>query len=59
MKYGVLALIAVARALHRCGAPGRRARRHPSIRPSEVADFRVLYRPELLGMPRREMDRER
>ena len=42
MKYGVLALIAVL-GLASCAGPGRRAAEAPVIRPSEVADFRVLY----------------
>jgi len=42
MKYGALVLAAVL-GITSCGAPGRQPAEAPVIRPSEVADFRVLY----------------
>ena len=42
MKYGVLILAAILGASS-CGAPAQRSVEAPVIRPSEVADFRVLY----------------
>jgi len=42
MKYGTL-LVAAALGLASCTAPGRRVAEAPVLRPSEVADFRVLY----------------
>jgi len=42
MKYGVLILAAILGASS-CGAPAQRSAEAPVIRPSEVADFRVLY----------------
>ena len=46
MKYGALI---VAAGLASCGLPGRRAAETPVIRPSEVTDFRVLYRKNCSG----------
>ena len=45
MKYGALILAA---GLASCGLPGRRAET-PVIRPSEITDFRVLYRQNCSG----------
>jgi len=42
MKYGVLILAAIL-GVSSCGAPAQRSVEAPVIRPSEVADFRVLY----------------
>ena len=52
MKYAALSFIAHAGA-HVLWSAGAAAAETPAIRPSEVADFRLLYRAELLGMPRR------
>jgi len=46
MKYGALILVA---GLAACGSPGRRAAETRVIRPSEVTDFRVLYRQNCSG----------
>ncbi len=46
MKYGALILVA---GLAACGSPGRRETETPVIRPSEVTDFRVLYRQNCSG----------
>ena len=48
MRYGILGLAAVF-ALSSCEAPGRRVTEEPVIRPSEVTDFRVLYRQNCSG----------
>ena len=42
MKYSALGIAAIL-GITSCGAPGRRAAEAPVIRPSEVADFRLLY----------------
>ena len=57
MKYGALSFVALL-ALTSCDAPGHRAAETAAIRPSEVADFRVLYSRELLRLPWQRMDRE-
>jgi mono/diheme cytochrome c family protein len=46
MKYGALILVA---GLAACGSPGRPAAETRVIRPSEVTDFRVLYRQNCSG----------
>jgi len=46
MKYAALILVA---GLAACGSPGRRAAETRVIRPSEVTDFRVLYRQNCSG----------
>ena len=46
MKYGALILVA---GLAACGSPGRRAAETRVIRPSEVTDFRALYRQNCSG----------
>lgn len=46
MKYGALILVA---GLAACGSPGRRTAETRVIRPSEVTDFRVLYRQNCSG----------
>ena len=46
MKYGALILLM---ALTSCGLPGQRATEAPAVRPSEVADFRVLYAQNCSG----------
>lgn len=46
MKYGALILLV---ALASCGSPGPRVAEPPVVRPSEVADFRVLYSQNCSG----------
>jgi cytochrome c oxidase cbb3-type subunit 3 len=46
MKYGALILVA---GLAACGSPGRYTAETRVIRPSEVTDFRVLYRQNCSG----------
>ena len=46
MKYGALILVA---GLAACGSPGRRTAEARVIRPSEVTDFRVLYKQNCSG----------
>ncbi len=46
MKYGALILVA---GLAACGSPGRPTAETRVIRPSEVTDFRVLYRQNCSG----------
>jgi cytochrome c oxidase cbb3-type subunit 3 len=46
MKYGALILLV---ALTSCGSPGGRVAEPPAVRPSEVADFGVLYRQNCSG----------
>jgi cytochrome c oxidase cbb3-type subunit 3 len=48
MKYAILSFVAVL-ALSSCEAPGRRSAEARVIRPSEVADFEVLYSQNCSG----------
>jgi cytochrome c oxidase cbb3-type subunit 3 len=48
MKYSVLSFIALL-AITSCDAPGRRAAATAAIRPSDVADFRLLYSENCSG----------
>jgi cytochrome c oxidase cbb3-type subunit 3 len=48
MKYTALSFIALL-AITSCNAPGRRAAATAAIRPSDVADFRVLYSENCSG----------
>lgn len=48
MKYTALSIIAIL-AITSCDAPGRRAAATAAIRPSDVADFRLLYSENCSG----------
>ena len=48
MKYAALSLVTML-GIASCGAPARRAEEAPVIRPSEVADFRLLYAQNCSG----------
>ncbi len=48
MKYSALAFIALL-AITSCDAPGRRATESAPVRPSDVADFRLLYSQNCSG----------
>jgi cytochrome c oxidase cbb3-type subunit 3 len=48
MKYRALGFIALL-AITSCDAPGRRAAERAPVRPSEVADFRLLYSENCSG----------
>ena len=57
MRYSALSFVALL-AISSCDAPGRRAAETAAIRPSDVADFRVLYSAKLLRMSWQRMGRE-
>jgi cytochrome c oxidase cbb3-type subunit 3 len=48
MKYTALSLITML-GIASCGAPARRSEEAPVVRPSEVADFRLLYTQNCSG----------
>jgi len=48
MRYTVLSLVTLL-GIVSCGAPARRSEEAPVVRPSEVADFNLLYRQNCSG----------